>query len=128
MVVLDKLCGAAYREAFIGFTDLFQKVIDAFIPDFWPFGSIQYCFDQAFNALQEQLKPFAYDIGANMGANMEAQITAWLENQKAAIKAQIQAEADKQLQKLRALEERVQALETQIGHTRIPLIGGLLSR
>lgn len=124
MVVLDRICGAAYREAFVGLTDVIQKTIALFIPDIWPLTYLESAFNSAFDSVQTQMKPLAYDVGANMGRNMEAQMQAWLKTQKDLLVAEIQkqyaklqevnAEVTAQLNRLNDLTARVNAIEEQL--------------
>ena len=81
MVVLDRVLGEGNKVLFVGFTDLFQQIIDALIPNFWPFTVLEDIFNQTFDMLQEQMKPFAYEQGAAMGKDIEEQVEKWIRSQ-----------------------------------------------
>lgn len=132
--ILGKICGEANEVVFIGFSDLFQVIVDYFIPDFWPLDYLEGVFNNVFDNLQENLKPFAYNQGVAMGDQIEAKVEAWIKSkfdfamdelQKARNQALAEiAEAEKQLrehtQKIQDLLERVGKLEGKSG-----LLGGL---
>jgi len=103
MAVLDKVCGEANKQVFIGFTDLFQEIANFFIPDFWPFNVLEDIFNNIFDTLQKKMEPIAYEQGAAMGLEIEKKVTAWIKSQF--------DEAIKELEKVKkqALDEIAEA-------------------
>jgi len=109
VVILDKVCGEANRAVFVGFTDLFQQIICGFIPNFWPFSVMEDIFNQTFDFLQEQMKPFAYDQGFAMGKDIEDAVTAWIKSQFDTAIAELEKvkrEAQRELEKVKREAQR----------------------
>jgi len=127
--VLGKICGEANEVVFIGLTDLFQQIADFFIPNIWPLTMLEEMFNNVFDALQENLKPFSYNQGVQMGDKIEGQVEAWIKSKFDAAKTQIDAlknqalgeidtakkELEEQAAKIQNLIERVGNLEGQSG-------------
>ncbi len=127
--MLGKICGEANESLFIGLTDLFQAIADFFIPDVWPLSELEAFFNNVFDDLQENLKPFAYNQGVAMGNQIEGKIEDWIKSKFDIAKNEIEALRDQALgeintaknellehtQKIQDLIERVGKLEGQSG-------------
>jgi len=124
-MVLEKIYGEYQVRLFVGFSDLFQQILDALIPNLWPFSVIEDIFNNAFDKLQEQMKPFARAQGEAMGREAEAQIVATIQAKVKVATDQIEAvrvkamsdiqtaknELVRQADEIKNLIERVNKLE-----------------
>ena len=138
--ILGKICGEGNELLFIGFSDLFQTLVDFFIPNIWPLTILEEMFNNVFDNLQENLKPFAYNQGVAMGDRIEGQVEAWIrdkfdtamdELEKARDQAlgqiaQAEQELKEHTEKIQNLLERVSTLEGKSGI--LGELGGLLKQ
>jgi len=133
---LGTICGEANEVVFAGLTDLFQVIVDHYIPNVWPLTELEAMFNATFDDLQENLKPYAYNQGVAMGDRIEGQVEAWIKSRFDAASADIEALRDQALgeinaaknellqhaEKIQNLLERVNKLEG----ARPSILGGLL--
>lgn len=115
--ILGKICGEANEVVFAGMTDLFQVIVNYYIPNVFPLDLLEAMFNDTFDNLQENLKPYAYNQGVAMGDRIEANVEAWIKSKFDAAIADIEALRDEALSKINAakvkLEGELQALRTQ---------------
>lgn len=132
--ILGKICGEANEVVFIGFSDLFQMIVDFFIPDFWPLSALEEMFDDIFDNLQENMKPYAYNQGVAMGDRIESQVEEWIKSKFNLVMDELQKARDQALGEIaaaqRELEKQAQKLQDLLEevakHT--PKIEDLLDR
>ena len=115
--ILGKICGEANEVVFAGMTDLFQVIVCYYVPNLWPLTELEAMFNDTFDNLQENLKPYAYNQGVAMGDRIEGQVEAWIKSKFDAAIADIEALRDEALSKINAakvkLEGELQALRDQ---------------
>ena len=120
--VLGKICGEANEVVFAGLTDLFQMIVDHYIPNVWPLTELEEMFNDTFDDLQENLKPYAYNQGVAMGDRIEGQVEAWIKSKFDAATADIEALRDQALGEINAAKnellahaEKIQNLLERVG-------------
>jgi len=106
---LGKICGEANEVVFAGLTDLFQVIACYFVPDVWPLTLLEAMFNDTFDDLQSNMKPFAYNQGVRMGDKIEADIAAWIKNRFDAAIADIEALRDEALSKINAAKTKFES-------------------
>ena len=113
---MGKICGEANEVVFIGLTDLFQAIANYFVPDVFPLTLLEAMFNDTFDNLQENMKPFAYNQGVAMGDKIEADIAAWISNRFDAAMAELEALRDQLLTEINKWKDELEALRAQIAN------------